>query len=184
MPLAKNHTLACKVWIEYKGETIIGKGGADILDAIQKEQSISKASKTLGMSYRYVWNYLKDTQKILATPLVDTYKGGKSGGGGAKLTQTGQDLLAEYRQVAGYVTNVLGGRDALSVDALTFNEPNVLLGKVTEVSEGETVRVKVEVSVPLTLTTTVTKESLDSLGLKVGDEVRAIVKSSEVTLAK
>jgi len=42
---------------------VIGKGGAEILQQIKEERSISKAAEKLGMSYRYVWNYL---QKIAA----------------------------------------------------------------------------------------------------------------------
>jgi len=92
----KKHTLSGKIWIEHEGKPLIGKGGAEILEGIAKEKSISKAAETLGMSYRYVWNYLQKIQKTLGEPIVETYKGGKSGGGGAKLTETGKNLLAEY----------------------------------------------------------------------------------------
>ena len=43
----KNHKPSCKVWIEYKGTPVLGKGGAEILKAIAKEQSISKAAEKL-----------------------------------------------------------------------------------------------------------------------------------------
>jgi len=46
------HKPTAKVWLEYKGKPILGKGGADILEAIKKEKSISKAAKKVGMSYR------------------------------------------------------------------------------------------------------------------------------------
>jgi molybdate transport system regulatory protein len=51
------------------------------------------------MSYRYVWNYLQKIEKTIGEPIVETYKGGKSGGGGAKLTETGKSLLAEYTRL-------------------------------------------------------------------------------------
>ena len=95
----KKHKFSGKVWIEYEGTPLIGKGGADILAGIVKENSISKAAETLGMSYRYVWNYLQKIKKAIGEPIVETYKGGKSGGGGAKLTDTGKDLLAEYTRL-------------------------------------------------------------------------------------
>ena len=88
----KKHKLSCKVWLEYKDKPLIGKGGAEILEAVDKESSISKAAETLGMSYRYVWNYLQEIQETLEQPIVETYKGGKAGGGGAKLTDLGQKL--------------------------------------------------------------------------------------------
>jgi len=103
----KKHKFSCKVWIEYKGKPVIGKGGAKILETIEKEKSISKAAATAGMSYRYVWNYLQKIQKALGEPIVETYKGGKSGGGGARLTKLGKDLLSEYKQVESYLSEIL-----------------------------------------------------------------------------
>ncbi|MBS7616301.1 LysR family transcriptional regulator [Candidatus Bathyarchaeota archaeon] len=91
------HKISCKLWLEYEGKPLIGKGGAQILEQIEKEQSISKAAKKLGMSYRYVWSYLKRIEKTLGKPIVETYRGGKNGGGGAKLTLLGSKLLEEYK---------------------------------------------------------------------------------------
>jgi len=87
--------LSCKIWLEYKGKPLIGKGGAQILEQIEKEHSISKAAKKLGMSYRYVWNYIKKIEEALGNPVVQTYRGGKAGGGGARLTKLGKELLKE-----------------------------------------------------------------------------------------
>ena len=69
--------------MEYKDKPVIGRGGAEILEAIEKENSLTKAAETLGMSYRYVWNYIQGIQKTLDQSIVETHKGGKSGGGGA-----------------------------------------------------------------------------------------------------
>ena len=95
------HKPSCKVWIEYNGKPVLGKGGAEILSAIAKEQSISKAAEKVNMSYRYVWNYLQKIQKTVDASIVETFKGGKAGGGGAKLTALGQSLLEEYCRVEG-----------------------------------------------------------------------------------
>ena len=103
----KEHKFSGKVWIEYEGNPLIGKGGAEILEGITKENSISKASETLGMSYRYVWNYLKKIEKTIGEPIVDTYKGGRAGGGGAKLTATGKSLLAEYTRLENCLSEFL-----------------------------------------------------------------------------
>ena len=34
----KNHKPSCKVWIEYNGKPVLGKGGAEILKAITKDK--------------------------------------------------------------------------------------------------------------------------------------------------
>jgi len=181
----KKHKLSCKVWIEYKDKPLIGKGGAEILEAIDKENSISKAAETLGMSYRYVWNYLHDIQKTLEEPIIETFKGGKSGGGGARLTDLGRSLLGEYNQVESYLIKVLSDSGSLEVKGLKLSARNRFKGKVVSVEKGViTAKVKVEVKVPVTVTAVITKEAVEDLDIKVGDEVEAIVKSTEVMIAK
>ena len=181
----KNHKLSCKVWIEHQGKPLIGKGGAEILEAIDKENSISKAAETLGMSYRYVWNYLQEIQQALGEQIIDTYKGGKSGGGGAKLTDLGRSLLGEYKQVESYLGRVLSSQSGLEVSGLKLSARNQFKGKVVAVEKGViTAKVKVEVKVPVTVTAVITKEAVEDLDIKVGDEVSAIVKSTEIMIAK
>jgi molybdate transport system regulatory protein len=181
----KKHKLSCKVWIEYKGKPVIGKGGAKILETIEKENSISKAAETAGMSYRYVWNYLQKIQKAIEKPIVETYKGGKSGGGGAKLTKLGKDLLSEYKQVESYLSEVLADSQHLEVKSLKLSARNQFKGKVVAVEKGIiTSKVKIEIKVPVTITAVITKEAVEDLDLKVGDAVQAIVKSTEVIIAK
>ena len=181
----KKHKLSCKVWIEYKGKPLIGKGGAQILEAIDRGNSISKAAETLGMSYRYVWNYIQGIQKTLEEPIVETFKGGKSGGGGAKLTDLGRSLLGEYKQVESYLSKVLSDSTGLEVKGVKLSARNRFKGKVVTVEKGIiTAKVKVEVKMPVTVTAVITKEAVEDLDIKVGDEVEAIVKATEVMIAK
>lgn len=181
----KKHTISCKAWIEYKGKPLIGKGGAEILEAIDKETSLSKAAETLGMSYRYVWNYIQEIESVMDEQIVDTYKGGKSGGGGAKLTDLGRGLLGEYKQAEIYLDKVLSNPSGLEVRVLKLSARNQLKGKVVAVEKGViTAKVKVEVKMPVTVTAVITKEAVEDLDVKVGDEVTAIVKSTEIIIAK
>ena len=62
---------------------------------------------------------------------------------------------------------------------------NGLTGKVEDVKLGEVMAsVKIEVTEPGVITAVITRESAEELGLKEGDEVKAIVKSTEVMVAK
>jgi molybdopterin-binding protein len=62
---------------------------------------------------------------------------------------------------------------------------NVLQGKVVAVTKGATTaHIKIQVAPGLMLTSSITNESVDDLELKVGDEVSAIVKSSDVIIGK
>jgi len=181
----KKHKPSCKVWIEYNGKPVLGKGGAEILKAIEKEHSISKAAKILKMSYRYVWNYLQKIQKAVEASVVETYKGGKAGGGGAKLTLLGKSLIEEYQRVEGYLSEVLADQEYWEVLGLKISARNQLKGKVVSIEkDGITAKVKVEIKVPAVVTAVITKEAVEDLGVKLGDEVNAVIKSTEVMISK
>lgn len=62
---------------------------------------------------------------------------------------------------------------------------NILPGKVVGVTRGQTTaHVRIEVAPGMVITSSITVESVDDLGLKVGDRAYAIVKSSEVIVGK
>jgi len=181
----KKHKPSCKVWIEYKGKPLIGKGGAQILKQIEREESISKTAERLGMSYRYVWSYLQKIEKTLGESIIETYRGGKSGGGGAKLTKLGKSLLEEYRLVEGYLGEVLSDAEYWEAVGLKISARNRLKGKVLAVEkEALTAIVKVQVTVPAVVTALISKEAAEDLNIKVGDEVEAVIKATEVMIAK
>lgn len=137
------------------------------------------------MSYRYVWNYLQEIQKTLEQPIVETHKGGKSGGGGANLNELGRSLLLEYKQVESYMDKVISSSGSLEVKGVKLSARNQFKGKIIAVEKGViTSKVKVEIKMPVTVTAVITKEAVEDLDLKVGDEVTAIVKSTEIMIAK
>ena len=62
---------------------------------------------------------------------------------------------------------------------------NQLNGKVCGVNIGAVMaNINVEVSEPGVITALITKESAEKLGLKEGDDVTAIIKSTEVIVSK
>jgi molybdate transport system regulatory protein len=179
------HKHSGKIWIEYQGKPIVGKGGAEILKEIEAQQSLSKAAKKLGMSYRYLWNYIQKIHSALGETVVETYKGGKSGGGGARLTATGKNLLAEYTRLELCLGEFLSDPNHREVKTVKLSARNNLKGKVVSVEKGIiTAKVKIEVTAPATVTAVITKEAVEDLDLKVGDKVVAIVKSTEVMIGK
>jgi len=181
----ERHKPTAKVWLEFKGEPLLGKGGADILEAVKVEKSISKAAKKVGMSYRYVWNYLAKLEKTIHQPVVETFKGGKKGGGGARLTALGEDLLKEYKRVEGYVGEVLGDEEYWVAAGLKISARNRLKGVVKGVEKGDIIaKVKLEVKAPAVITALISREAVDDLNIKVGDNVEAVIKATEVMIAK
>jgi len=62
---------------------------------------------------------------------------------------------------------------------------NVLRGKVVEVVAGvTTARVKISVVGGAVITASITMEAAEELALKVGDDASAIIKASDVIVAK
>lgn len=70
----------------------------------------------------------------------------------------------------------------MSIQAI--NVRNQFIGKVKEIIRGDVVS-EVDVETPWgVITSVITTRSVDSLGLELGSEVVALVKSTEVSLAK
>jgi molybdate transport system regulatory protein len=80
----------------YCGDEIaIGPGKADLLEAIDREGSISAAGRTLGMSYRRAWMLVDVMNRCWREPLVEASAGRT--GRGSRLTPAGHELLLDYR---------------------------------------------------------------------------------------
>lgn len=88
--------LKIKIQIHCGEEIAMGPGKADLLDAIMREGSISAAGRALDISYRRTWLLVDAMNRCWRAPLVETAAGG-SHGGGARVTEFGQDVLAHYR---------------------------------------------------------------------------------------
>ncbi len=62
---------------------------------------------------------------------------------------------------------------------------NQLEGKITNVEKGAVMaNIKIEIADPNVITAVITKESVEKLGLSEGDDVTAIIKSTEVIIGK
>ncbi|MGQ9759624.1 MAG: TOBE domain-containing protein [Candidatus Methanomethylicaceae archaeon] len=185
MPTQEKTNPLAKIWLEYKGEPILGYGGAKILRAIKEEKSISKAAKKLGMSYRYVWNYLLRIKKAVGEPVVETFKGGRHGGGGAVLTQLGEHLIKEYGRVEKYVGEILGDDEYWEAVGLKISARNRLKGVVKSIERGDVVtKIKLKIDVPTTITALISTEAVEDLDIKIDDKVEAVIKATEVMIAK
>jgi molybdate transport system regulatory protein len=74
----------------------VGPGKIALLEAIERAGSLSQAARNLGMSYRRAWELLASLNASFREPVVVTAIGGR-GGGGARLTSFGRDLVGCYR---------------------------------------------------------------------------------------
>ena len=82
-----------------------GPGKAELLEEIRRTGSISQAAKSMNMSYRRAWQLVETMNHSFQSGLVETQKGG-----GAKLTDLGESILSQFRQME------IKARDAIEQD--------------------------------------------------------------------
>lgn len=85
-----------RIRISLGSSIAIGPGKAALLEGIADTGSIAGAGRRMGMSYRRAWVLAKSMNACFREPLIEAAKGGV-GGGGARLTRIGKEVLAIYR---------------------------------------------------------------------------------------
>jgi molybdate transport system regulatory protein len=79
-------------------DTLLGPGKIALLRAIQKEHSLSKAAKSINMSYRRAWLLIQELNDSLSSPVLITHTGGQSGGG-SELTEMANQIIEVYERL-------------------------------------------------------------------------------------
>jgi molybdate transport system regulatory protein len=116
-----NDRLEPRIRILLGSSIAIGPGKAALLEAIGDTGSIAAAGRRMGMSYRRAWVLTKTMNACFREPLIGTTKGGV-GGGGARLTAMGREVLTLYRAMEDHAaTAVIADMEKLR--ALMVDEP-------------------------------------------------------------
>ncbi|HMT43518.1 MAG TPA: LysR family transcriptional regulator [Chakrabartia sp.] len=99
----------------YCGDEIaMGPGKADLLDAIRVHGSISAAARAMEMSYRRAWLLADTMNRCWREPLVATVPG-SAHGGGARVTERGEQVLAHYRNLQAQLDGLSSGPDRVAL---------------------------------------------------------------------
>ena len=96
-------TLRTKVWLEHKGAFVIGEGGLDLLHAIDRLRSLTRAARAVGWSYRHAWGYLRNAEQQLGVALVVTSPG-KGTDRGTVLSVQGRMVSSQLERARRVVT--------------------------------------------------------------------------------
>jgi molybdate transport system regulatory protein len=105
-----------RLYLNANNQRVLGKGGAQILEAVDEYGSITAAAEELEMSYKFTWDYLTRMRRRLHQPVIVTRRGGthngkKKGGGGTTLTPIARALLKEFRETERLVQDILSKRE-------------------------------------------------------------------------
>ena len=105
MAKIKEKTIRFRCWLDIDGEKFFGPGRAELLQLIGETGSISKAAKSMGMSYKKAWAMVDEMNLKSNKPLVVAQKGGTKGGG-TELTDAGRKLVEVYLKLTSRI-NIL-----------------------------------------------------------------------------
>ena len=87
-----------KIWLENEqNEGILGDGKWVLLKTIHDTGSLKAALEKLGWSYRKTWNNLKQIEKRLGFPILETSRGGAEKGN-TFLTEDGKRIVKLFDQ--------------------------------------------------------------------------------------
>ena len=100
-----SYKIKSRIWIESDDGMFLGNGRVRLLKAIDETGSLSKAAKSIGMSYKKAWNLIDSVNKHAEQTVVEKSTGGKDGGG-TEVTAYGKELIAQF--------------DALNTDTISF----------------------------------------------------------------
>ncbi|OEK08179.1 molybdenum transporter [Flavivirga aquatica] len=93
-----SYKIKSRIWIESENNVLLGEGRVHLLKAIQETGSLSKAAKSLNISYKKAWQLLDSVNKSAKKPVTINNIGGK-GGGGAELTDYGKSLVMAFDDI-------------------------------------------------------------------------------------
>jgi molybdate transport system regulatory protein len=171
-----------KVWLTENGKSLIGKGKASLLKAIDEEKSLNRACKKINISYKRAWLMLKKIEESAGRPVVISVRGGNEQG--TFLTDYAKEMLAEYDARKNITHETIDDETFWEGVELTITARNQLAGKVVDVELGDIIS-KVKISIePTVVTSVITTEAVKKLDIKKEDKVLAVIKSTEVMIAK
>lgn len=179
------------VWMTVGGENFGGPGRIGLLSKIAECGSISQAAKSIKMSYKAAWDAIDNMNNLSGEPLVERVSGGK-GGGGTRLTQRGEKLVESFRIIERehreFVDRLSRQAEGVASDFLLIKRMNMktsarnqFLGKVTAIKRGgANDEIELKIVGGEKIVAIITHESTDALGLCLGAEMFALIKSSSV----
>lgn len=162
-----------------------------LLQAIEVTGSISQAAKSVGMTYKAAWEAVEAMNNLAGEALVLMQHGGK-GGGGAMLTDKGQQIVTMHERLSAMQAMWMASLQDVDPDIMPMfrrltmktSARNAFHGVVKAIKQGA---VNAEVVLALqgddTLVATVTNDSIERMQLAAGKPAWGLVKASWVVLA-
>ncbi len=166
----------------------------EVLRAVEQFGSISQAARATAISYKAAWQAVETLSNLAGAALLEKSVGG-AGGGGARLSAAGRQVLqAAQRLTEARLTALAQIREqsdmperaltSMSAVGLRTSMRNQLPCTVSNIESTRAMaRVWLELADGQRLSSSITGESLELLDLKTGDRALALCKATAVTIA-
>lgn len=165
-------------------ETVLDEVDALLLRRVMETGSLTSASRLAGISYRNAWGRIRRMESKFGTRILKSSTGGATGGG-SSLTPEALSLIREFRRMRKYLFDAIDDQDSAGNVRYKLSARNQFRVRVTEIKRGDiTSMISMASTAPVKLTSIISNEAVDDLGVAQGDEVDAVVKSTEVMIAK
>jgi molybdate transport system regulatory protein len=184
-----------QIWIHRATQNFMGHERVFLLEKIAELGSITQAAKAVGMSYKTAWETIDSMNNLSPHVLVIRTTGGR-GGGGTQLTEYGHKLVEFFKmleqahqqflsQLSLRVENFDMLFQTVRMLQMKTSARNQFFGIISQIQQGH-IHAEVELSLKGEdkLIATVTTESLQRLGLSMGQEVYALIKAPAIFLMR
>lgn len=180
-----------RFWLTKEGQSFLGAGRIELLERIDQTGSINAAAKEMKMSYKAAWERINGMNALADHPLIERLTGGR-GGGGTKLTPYARELIATFHRFNELHRQFIdrfseAGNDPerlariLSRTFLTTSARNQLPATLSSIEiNGLHATLTLALSGSDILRSTITAKSVENMGLTVGCDAYAIIKSSDI----
>lgn len=160
-----------------------------LLEQIAEQGSITRAAKAAGMSYKAAWDAIDELNNLADQPLVTRSVGGK-GGGGARLTPSGERLLHLHQRLLAIQAEVLQAADddadlqMLGRLMLRTSARNQLSGRVRAIHpRGGNDLIDIELPGEVPIQAQITRSSTAHLQLQPGAPLLVLIKAGWLQLS-
>lgn len=176
----------------------IGEDRIKLLEEIEKSGSISAAAKAVGVSYKTAWDAVNTLNNLFPKPLIAAKSGGKSGGG-TELTEEGKHVIEAFSLVSQELNlffQKFSEKLQTASPATEFSTHlwsmimrtsarNTFHGTISYIQKGAVnAEVRLTIADGIDITAIVTNQSIETLGLEIGKDAFAMIKSSFVILSR
>lgn len=192
------HRLRGKLEVDTEFGTFLGDTRIRLLENIDSHGSISQAAKAVPLSYKAAWDAVDAMNNLAEQPLVVRTTGGKNGGG-TQLTEFGRKTVALYRALEaeyqaalerltasmndGQAGDFKQFRQLLKRMSMKTSARNQFAGTIVGLREGHVdYEVRIKLDDDTEIVAIITIDSAESLDLRIGMEINALVKSSSMLL--